>query len=443
MHLIRLSKTFVKPTKFITFKYSTGKKNESFYDTLGVDKNCSDTEIKAAYKKLAMKYHPDRNPEGAEKFKDINNAYQVLSDPEKRKMYDMHGEEAINDSGFNYANPEDIFAQMFNQGFGGFGGFGGFEGFGGFGGGGGGRRRQTQQPAPITYKVSLNLQDFYTGTQKTFDVKRTEECQACDGFGTKNKQSPETCSKCKGNGFILETRQIGPGMIQQNQKECPSCRGSGEIIREENKCRECFGKKTAQGSKILKVNIQKGQNEGDLYYRGEGNQIPNGPKGDVIMSLVCNPHPLFTRKGDDLFMKHKISLRDALGGFSCEFQHLDGRVCSLVIEKEVIKPFHLKKIKGKGMPKLGKDSFGDLYVQFEIIFPEYNQIEDLSELTSKLPNTPQQTHYYTLAKEKLTSVDASIDESKKIFEEKKKETNQQSQRKRKEQEQDPGNCHTQ
>lgn len=381
------------------------------------------------------------NPDGAEKFKTINNAYQVLSDPEKRKMYDMHGEEAINDSGFNYTNPEDIFAQMFNQGFGGFQGFeGGFQGFGQQ------QSKRPQQPAPIVHKVTLNLQDFYLGTTKTFEIKRTELCNTCDGFGTKSKQHPDTCSNCKGKGYTIERKQFGPGMITQNQRECFACRGTGEMIREDQKCKECRGTKTQKGVHALTMKIQKGQNEGDLVYREEGDQAPNAPKGDVVFQIICAPHPIFTRKGDDLLMKHKISLRDALTGFSLDFQHLDGRICSLTIENEVIKPNQLKKIRGKGMPRLGKDGiYGDLYIQFDVVFPTHEAVSSFKEeIKNQLPNTPVQTLFNTSAKEKVVSSDASLDESKKILEEKKREEKQSnSQRKKRPQEEEVNGCQTQ
>jgi len=334
-----------------------------YYELLGLQPNASADDIRKAYKKLAIKYHPDRNPAGAEKFKEINTAYEVLSDPEKRETYDNFGEEGLRDGGGGGFGAEDIFAHI----------------FGGFGPGrptGGGRRQQKKgedmhQPFPV------DLEELYNGKTRELSLRKNVICSDCQGKGGKNPGAVKKCESCKGAGIRTMYRQIGPGMVQQLQQRCNECNGEGEIIREKDKCKTCKGKKVIQQDKILEVFIEKGmRDKQQIIFRREGDQEPDMIPGDIILILQQKEHRFFKRQGDDLFIQKTISLYEALCGFTFLVHHLDKRV--LLVKSppgDVVKPGDTLCIPGEGMPR-HKEPFqkGSLVITFTVKFPPKKNI---------------------------------------------------------------------
>nr|AGQ50607.1 heat shock protein 40 [Neoseiulus cucumeris] len=328
-------------------------KETKFYDILGVKPNVTNDELKRAYKKLALKYHPDKNPNEGERFKLIAAAYETLSDPEKRKIYDQGGEQALKEGGAGgggFHNPFDIF-EMF------------------FGGGGGGRRRANRGRDKV-HAISLSLEELYNGSVRKMALKKRVICQTCDGKGGKNVT---TCRRCKGRGMVMRVVQIGPGMIQQSQSACDDCQGQGESCAPEDRCKTCNGQKTVQERKVLEVHIDKGMDVGQkIPFLGEGDQEPGIEPGDIIFVIDEQEHEYFTRKGLNLTMKMEISLTEALCGFQRPIRTLDGR--TLVITQmpgDVVKHGDIKCIMNEGMP-MYKNPFekGKLIVQFAVKFPD-------------------------------------------------------------------------
>ncbi|XP_023225961.1 dnaJ homolog subfamily A member 2-like [Centruroides sculpturatus] len=346
------------------------------YDLLGVSRHATDAEIKRAYRKLAKEYHPDKNPEQGEKFKEISYAYEVLSDPNKRVVYDQQGLKGLQGGAHEGFGAEDLFSHIFGGGL-----------FGGMGMGSGRRRKQRGEDTIHPLKVSL--EDMYNGKTAKLQLSKNVICRTCEGQGGK-PGALQQCRSCRGRGVKVTYRQLGPGMIQQMQSDCPDCNGEGEMINERDRCKTCKGKKVVNETKILEVHVDKGMREGEkIYFRGEGDQQPSVEAGDVIIVLQQKPHEVFQREGNDLFMTHKVNLTEALCGFNIVIQHLDGR--DIVMKNppgDVIEPGTVKGVVGEGMP-IYRNPFekGNLYVKFDVQFPENYFIneEKLKELEMLLP----------------------------------------------------------
>lgn len=300
------------------------EKKRDYYEVLGVQKNASDAELKKAYRKLAMKYHPDQNPgdkAAEERFKEINEAYEVLSDADKKARYDQYG--------FAGVDPN------FNPGFGG-GGFGGFGdlgdilgdffGFGGgFGGQSAGRSKRPQQGQSVETRVELTFEEAAFGVEKEVTVGVVEDCSACSGTGGKNGVEPETCSKCNGTGVVRTTRQTAFGAFTQ-QSACPKCGGSGKLIKDP--CPTCKGKGKVRRNKKIKVPIPAGIDNGQsVRMRGEGNVGSNGgPRGDLLVTVTVKRHELFRREGANVLCEIPITFAQAALGAEIEVPTLDGKV---------------------------------------------------------------------------------------------------------------------
>ncbi|XP_011885329.1 PREDICTED: dnaJ homolog subfamily A member 4 isoform X2 [Cercocebus atys] len=311
-------------------------KETQYYDILGVKPSASPEEIKKAYRKLALKYHPDKNPDEGEKFKLISQAYEVLSDPKKRDIYDQGGEQAIKEGGSgspSFSSPMDIFDMFF---------------------GGGGRMARERR-----------------------------------GVGGK-KGSVEKCPLCKGRGMQIHIQQIGPGMVQQIQTVCVECKGQGERINPKDRCESCSGAKVIREKKIIEVHVEKGMKDGQkILFHGEGDQEPELEPGDVIIVLDQKDHSVFQRRGHDLIMKMKIQLSEALCGFKKTIKTLDNRILVITSKSgEVIKHGDLKCVRDEGMPiyKAPLEK-GILIIQFLVIFPEKHwlSLEKLPQLEALLP----------------------------------------------------------
>ncbi|BCS29487.1 type I HSP40 co-chaperone YDJ1 [Aspergillus puulaauensis] len=358
-------------------------KDTKFYDTLGVDPSATEAQLKTAYKKSALKYHPDKNPnnpEAAETFKDITKAYEVLSDSQQRSIYDQLGEEGLEGGGgAGGMGAEDLFAQFFGGG----GGFGGMFG-------GGMRDTGPKKARTIHHVHKVNLEDIYRGKVSKLALQKSVICSTCDGRGGKDG-AVKSCTGCNGSGMKTMMRQMGP-MIQRFQTVCPDCNGEGEIIREKDRCRNCHGKKTVVERKVLHVHVDRGVKNGHkIEFRGEGDQLPGVMPGDVVFEIEQKPHPRFQRKDDDLFYHAEIDLLTALGGGTLNIEHLDERWLSVTIAPgEVITPGAIKLIKGQGMPSFRHHDHGNLYIQFDVKFPEKDDLQNLNLLEQVLPPRKEQ-----------------------------------------------------
>jgi len=366
---------------------SKAVKETEFYNRLGIAPEANLDEIKKAYKKMAIKFHPDKNPDdptAVDKFKEVSEAYEVLSNEEKRAMYDKYGKEALKDGGANHS-AQDIFEQFFGGSFGGF-----------FGGGGMGGRRGPKKGDDIVHELSVTLEDLYKGKTSKLSVTRNVLCSKCSGSGAKPGVEGGKCKGCEGRGIRLIIKQLGPGMIQQMQTVCPECNGRGETINEEDKCKECKGKKVVKEKKILNVDIEKGMKHGQkIVFGGEADEAPGLEAGDIIFVLSEKKHEIFKRNGADLYMEYKLPLVEALGGFAFSVKHLDGRELIVKSEKDIIRPDEVRMIQNEGMPMYKRGPFekGSLYIKFSIEFPKKEltpkQIQDLEKILGNRRPAPK------------------------------------------------------
>ena len=345
--------------------------NTEFYDRLGVSKNASQDEIKKAYRKLSKKYHPDINkePGAEEKYKEVQEAYETLSDEQKRAAYDQYGAAGAN-GGFGGAG-----------GFGGFdgaGGFGGFDGAGGFGGfedifssffGGGGASRNPNAPRPgddLQYRVNLTFEEAIFGTEKEVKYNRESSCRTCNGSGAKPGTSPVTCGRCHGSGVINVDTQTPLGMMRR-QVTCDVCHGTGQEIKEP--CQTCHGTGHEKQSHKVSVKIPAGVETGQqIRLAGQGEAGFNGgPYGDLFVIINVNPSDKFTRDGSTIYYTLNISFVQAALGDTVEVPTVHGNVeMTIPAGTQTGKTFRLK---GKGAPRLRGGSQGDQHVTVKIVTP--------------------------------------------------------------------------
>ena len=345
-----------------------------YYEVLGVSKTATDDEIKKAYRKIAIKYHPDRNPgdkEAEEKFKEAAEAYDVLHDQQKRQQYDQFGFNApgggFGDGG-GFSSMDDIFS-MFGDIFGGHGG-GGFGGFGGFGGGGGARRKPQYRGADLRMKVSLTLQEVLTGTTKKFKVKKDVACQHCHGTGAEAGSGSETCPTCHGSGVVSRTVRTMLGMMQ-TQSECPTCHGEGTVIK--NKCTECGGTGVVKGEEVVEVKIPAGVAEGMVVnVPGKGNAGQhNGISGDIQVYITEEPNDTFVRDGNDVIYNLLLDFPTAVLGGDVEIPTIDGGKVKIKVEPGT-QPGKTLRLRGKGLPSVPGygNGTGDLVVNISVYVPK-------------------------------------------------------------------------
>lgn len=333
--------------------------NKNFYDILGIQKGASEDEIKKAYRKLAMQYHPDRNQgnkEAEEKFKDINEAYQVLSDPQKKAQYDQFGTTDFNGAG----------------GAGGFdfSGMGGFEDiFDSFFGGFSSQRRKNgpERGADLEYTVSLSFEEAVFGVEKEISVSKNENCDTCNGTGAKPGTSPKTCDKCGGTGQVRYQRSTPLGSFVTTST-CDKCGGKGNIV--DSPCTSCHGKGTVRKNKKIKIKVPAGVDTGNvLPLRGQGEPGKNGgPSGDLYVNIRVAPHQVFTRKGFDISIEEHISFGKAALGTEIRVPTIDGDVKYKV--PAGTQPGTIFRLKGKGVPKVNGHGRGDQYVKLIVDVPK-------------------------------------------------------------------------
>ncbi|CTQ40792.1 DnaJ homolog subfamily A member 2 [Babesia microti strain RI] len=328
--------------------------NDKFYNILELSKDCTTADVKKAYKRLAIKHHPDKGGD-PEKFKEVSRAYEVLSDPEKRKVYDDFGEEGL-DGSFAPSDATDIFDLFF--------------------GGGGRKPRGKKKGEDIVSQIKVTLEQIYNGAMKKLAINKDTICETCQGHGGP-KDLFETCRGCNGQGVKIQIRQMGP-MIQQTQSVCPECGGQGQMISDTNKCKSCYGRGVKKVKKILEVPIEKGvPNQYKITFNGEADQRPNEVPGDVIFIVEQQDHDLFKRSGNDLLITHEISLYEALTGFEFTLDHLDGRNLLIKNEGEVVCPGEIKVLKDEGLPQFKTPfSYGNLYITLKVKFPVGRSFND-------------------------------------------------------------------
>ena len=341
-----------------------------YYEVLGVNKSSSPDEVKSQYRKLALKFHPDRNksPDAQEHFKEISEAYAVLSDSGKRDLYDKHGHEGVD----GRYSQEDLFRgaggnfnDIFDNLFGGQGGRGG----GGFGSvfenlfGGGGRFGRARGN-DLLHECYITLEDVLHGKQIELDLKKFVDCPDCNGTGCKPGSSKSTCKDCGGYGQVRVRRNMG-GMILESAQPCGKCQGSGEIF--DDPCKKCQRGKV-KGTKHLSFNLPSGIDNGDYVIQGEGESIPDGDNGDLIVRVRVEPHKLYRRDGVDLYCDARISMVDATLGTEIDVKTLE-KTQKLKIESGT-QPNSILKIKSQGLPSQNSNRRGDLFVHVVIEIPK-------------------------------------------------------------------------
>lgn len=344
--------------------------NKKLYEVLGVDQKATADEIKKAFRKLAIQHHPDKGGD-SEKFKEINAAYEILSNEEKRGIYDKYGFEGLKNGGMGSGGFGDIF-DIF---------FGGH----GRGGHGGPQKREPPQLKPTVRPVEISLRDSYHGKTVSINVERQVLCQGCDGKGGID---PKTCTSCKGKGAVIKMQQLGPGMYTQSQVECKDCSGTGKIIEKKNLCKDCQGKKLTSKNEKIEVPIPGGTPDDDkILIKGKGNEHYEYRTGDLIIIVKVKHNATFKRVRDDLHIEKTISLIEALTGFSFNLDHLNDQTVTIkcppghmVSHKEVM------RVPNMGMPHPKSPmSFGDLYITFHVELPTKLTADQTAALKKVLP----------------------------------------------------------
>lgn len=338
--------------------------NKDYYDILGVNRNASEAEIKKMYRKLAMEYHPDRNPGDStaeEKFKEASEAYEVLSDSNKRRIYDQYGHAGLKGSSAGGSAMDFDLSDALRTFMEGFGGFGDFFGMGQSG------RRGPRTGTDLQLRLKLTLEEIYSGVEKSLRVKKLTACDACAGLGVEKGTTAKTCPTCHGNG---EVRQVSRSIFGQfvNITSCPNCHGEGTIIS--TPCRKCKGDGRTRKDALTKVKIPAGVATGNyLTMRGEGNEGPRGgPAGDLIIVFEEEEHDTFERHGDDIVFVLDVGYSQLVLGDEVEVPTLDGRIkLKIPSGTESGKIF---RIRDKGVPRLNHHGRGDQLVQLTLVTPE-------------------------------------------------------------------------
>ena len=346
------------------------QEKRDYYEVLGISKGASEEEIKKAYKKLARKYHPDVNPgdkDAEEKFKEINEANAVLSDPEKKARYDQFGFAGVDPNygaggpgwgdgaaGFDFGDLGDIFGSFFGGGFGGF-------------GGSTQRRNAPQRGESIRVSVSISFTEAAFGCEKSVTIDRTESCPTCKGSGCAEGTTPEVCSECRGTGTVQVRRQTPMGVFSSTSA-CPKCGGKGKIIHQP--CDDCRGSGFVRRRRTVQVSIPEGIANGQpISLRGQGHAGKNGgPSGDLLITVMVKPHELFRREGTSVYCEAPITFTQAVLGTELEIPTIDGKVKYTIPEgTQTGTTFRLK---GKGIPVLNGRGRGDQFVTVYIETPQ-------------------------------------------------------------------------
>ena len=360
-----------------------------YYEVLGIQKGASEDEIKKAYKKLARKYHPDMNPgdkEAEEKFKEVNEANEILSDPEKKARYDQFGFAGVDPNygagagggayggGFDFGDLGDIFGSFFGGGF------------------GGGQRRNPNAPQrgeSIRMSLAISFEEAAFGCEKAVTLERSEQCPTCKGNGCAPGTTPEICPDCHGTGTVQTRRQTPMGVFASNGP-CRKCGGTGRLIHQP--CPNCRGTGAVRKRKTIKVNIPAGIDHGQtISLRGQGNAGKNGgPAGDLLITVMVQPHELFHRDGVDVFCEAPITFAQAVLGAELEIPTIDGKVKYSI--PEGTQTGTVFRLKGKGIPVLNGRGRGDQYVTVTIETPR-NLNKEQKEALRRFSETLGESNY--------------------------------------------------
>ncbi len=364
---------------------------KDYYEILGIDRNASQSEIKAAYRKLALKYHPDKNPGDPtteERFKEAAEAYEVLGDEEKRARYDRYGHAGVKGEGRGFGGEgmtmEDIFSQFGDIFGGGFGGFGGFST--------GGRSRRANKGANLRVKVRLTLDDISKGVEKKIKVNKYVSCKACKSTGARDGSAYSNCSTCHGSGQVTKVANTFLGQMQTTST-CPSCGGEGKTIT--SKCTECYGEGIVKSTEVIPINIPAGVAEGmQMSVSGKGNAARRGGmNGDLIVVIEEEKHPELIRDGNDLIYNLYVSFPEAALGSHVEVPTLEGKV-KIKIDPGT-QPGKILRLRGKGLPELNSYGRGDLLANINVWIPrklsreEKEMLEKLKDSTNFKPDKEQ------------------------------------------------------
>lgn len=358
-------------------------KDTTLYDRLGLKPDATDNDIKKAYRKMSVKWHPDKNinnkEEATQKFQEISEAYGVLGDPDKKKQYDQFGMDFLKNNGMPDFDPSDIFSQFM-------GGFSPFSNMGGF------RRQHKVDEEDCIIEQHVSLEDLYCEREITVNYKIKIHCKDCNGNGTKDG-SQSKCSDCDGKGQTVNIRRMG-NMIQQMVSPCQSCLGTGEKVNYNNKCDKCNGNKFLTKNKSIDIDLKRGIGKGNkITIKNEGHSLKNG-KTNLIIVIVERPHQIFTREGNNLRMSMNLSLYQALFGFNKLFKHLDGKEFLLKGHRLSNINNNTMVVKGEGMYDLNNNK-GDLIIDFVLSLPNTNTLDEkertlLYKLLAKCDNNEYQ-----------------------------------------------------
>ena len=347
------------------FEGSRGKqKNDAdtqkFYDLLEVDKTASCQDIKKKYRILAKTLHPDKGGD-PKKFAEITHAAEILSDPDKRKIYDMHGEEGINQGMSASSGPTDIFDLLSGKN----------------------RESNESKRSPDTnFTLKVSLEDLYNGATKKIAINRDRVCAECGGKGG---SKVNVCSQCKGRGMVTKMTQMGPGMYSQTTGPCDVCRGQGKSIDEKCKCKTCKGNMVIKERKVIEITVDKGAPNHHKYnFHGESDEVPGLLPGDLVVIIEEKEHEIYKRKKADLIMTKKISLKEALTGYSFVINHFEGEKLIQNSPGDVVKPGDIRTVEELGMPLMRTPyKHGNLFIYFEVEFPAPGSLSGSDKKTLK------------------------------------------------------------
>ncbi|PVF97288.1 DnaJ-domain-containing protein [Serendipita vermifera] len=347
-----MARSFLQLFLFLALCIICVNAGRDFYKILDLDRSASEADIKKAYKRLSRKFHPDRNKNAGaeEKFVEITQAYEALSDPKKRQIYDRHGEEGLkaHEGGQHATNPFDVFANFFGRG--------------------PAHQDSVRRGPTMVSEFEVTLADIYMGNSVEFMIKKKILCDHCRGSGAHTDGDIKTCPTCNGSGIKVGRQEVFPGMFVSTQTTCPQCSGKGKVIA--RVCKHCGGQKVVDHTGHYNLDLEKGMPEGhEVVFEGEGDQSAEWEAGDVVLRIRSQKvQGGWRRKESALYWRETISVSEALLGFERNLTHMDGH--EVILKRQgVTQPGHVMTVKGEGMPIFEGHGHGDLFVEFNVVLP--------------------------------------------------------------------------